>query len=274
MNLNEENQAIKENISIKINFVDCLDEELKEYFRKRLIRPSQVKKEWMSESDEQKIIYHCIPVATASQTGWEILSPYELIINWNGGKSLKDLSIVDITSKSPEYKSIKKWSPSRIMASVESHFPVGILTFRLPFVIETPPGWGLWVAGPANTWIDGLAPIEAIVETNWLPFTFTFNWKVTAPNKNIKIPLHFPIGRIIPFPLNLNEKTNIVTQEMTSNDKLHKKFKEYASSRVEHIKNINKKQFKVQKFYKNGTDASGCPYKGFHKLFYKFKNIK
>jgi len=272
MILNQQNQAIKEDILVKINFLDCVDQSLKEYYQKKLIKPAEIKRDWMSQ-DKQNIIYHCLPVTTASQTGWNILSPHELIVNWNGGKSPKDLSIIDVTSKSLDYENVKQWSESRTIAPAFSHVAIGILTFSMPFIVETPPGWGLLITGPSNMWIDGIAPIEAIVETNWLPFTFAINWKITTPNKNIKIPLHFPIGRIIPFPLNLNEKTEIVMKNIEP--ELFGKYEQYARSRIEHSKNINpNKVFQPQKFYKNGTDSSGCPYKGFHKLFYKFKDIK
>ena len=41
------------------------------------------------------------------------------------------------------------------------------------------------VTGPANHLKDDMVPIEALVETDWLPNSFTMNWKITVPEKLI-----------------------------------------------------------------------------------------
>ncbi|AMB47703.1 DUF6065 family protein [Methylobacterium sp. AMS5] len=41
------------------------------------------------------------------------------------------------------------------------------------------PGWALIARGPPNSPRDGIAPLEGLVETDWLPFTFTMNWRFT-----------------------------------------------------------------------------------------------
>jgi hypothetical protein len=269
MKLDEKNQIIKEEVIIKINFLDNIRPELNEYYIKNLIIPASASRDWMTE-EKQRYSYHCLPMVAASQMGWDILSPQDLVIYWNGGNSVKDVSILDVANKkSAKYEGVETYG------SAVSHFPVGIVSFSFPFIITTPPGWGIWVSGPSNLWIDGMSPLQGIVETNWLPFSFTMNWKITEKNKPIRIPLHFPICKIIPFPLNLNEKSEIAHENLDMNSSLGKAYTEYSASRTEYNKKIDKREDSAkagnQKFYKNGTDASGCPYKGLHKLFYKYK---
>ena len=37
------------------------------------------------------------------------------------------------------------------------------------------------VKGPSNHWKPNCAPLEGVVETWWLPYTFTLNWKIVSP---------------------------------------------------------------------------------------------
>lgn len=264
MNLDTNNQVIKDQIDIEILFIEGTQKEVKDYYINNLITSAPLKREWLNKP-EQKYGYQCQPMVAANQMGWHILSSSEIIINWNGGQSTKDVFIQEVNSDI-NYN------------SVASHFSVGIVTFSFPFVIKTPPGWGIWVGPPSNEWINNMEGLQGIVETNWLPFTFTMNWKILEENKTIVIPKHFPIAKMVPFPLNLNEKINLVHKDLVDYPDFNKKYKDYSNSRSQfnkHLKEIpnNPDSSTVQGFYKRGTDASKCPYLGFHKLFYKFKDL-
>jgi hypothetical protein len=39
----------------------------------------------------------------------------------------------------------------------------------------------VWARGGPNRIKDGIHPLDGLVETNWLPFSFTMNWKFTRP---------------------------------------------------------------------------------------------
>ena len=41
----------------------------------------------------------------------------------------------------------------------------------------------MWVMGPPNHIKDGIQPLVGLVETDWLPFPFTMNWRFTRPGK-------------------------------------------------------------------------------------------
>ncbi len=60
-----------------------------------------------------------------------------------------------------------------------SMFGHGILTFHIPFLVRTHPGYNLLVRGPANMPRDGVSPLEGIVETDWAVATFTMSWQLT-----------------------------------------------------------------------------------------------
>lgn len=273
MNLDDKNKILKEEVDVKFNFLHDTPEILRKYYQETLIVPASPQRDWMS-TENQKYAYHCVPMVVASQMGWDILSPQDLIVNWNGGQQVKDVTVIDVTNKKlDQYRPVLFQYPA-----ASSHFPVGIITFSFPFVIQTPPGWGIWVSGPSNLWLDGASPLQGLVETNWLPFSFTMNWKITEKNKPIRIPLHFPICKLVPFPLNLNEVAKASYHELDENSDFGKAFWLYRGSRSRFNEGIHKKidghVAGNQKFYKHGVDSSGCPYKGFHKLFYKYKKAE
>ena len=64
---------------------------------------------------------------------------------------------------------------------VSSNFGYGIVTWYLPYLFRTSPGYNLWVRGPVNSPKDGIVPLEGLVETDWAEATFTVNWKITRP---------------------------------------------------------------------------------------------
>ena len=63
---------------------------------------------------------------------------------------------------------------------------------------------------PNRSWAQ---PLEGIVETDWLPATFTMNWRLTRPN----YPVHFeagdPICMVVPVPRGLAESLVPVARE-------------------------------------------------------------
>jgi hypothetical protein len=76
-----------------------------------------------------------------------------------------------------------------------SLFGQGIITFHIPGIFRTPPGWNLWIGGSPNQPKDAIYPLTGVVETDWSPFTFTMNWRFTRPNQWI----HFAAGEAICF---------------------------------------------------------------------------
>jgi hypothetical protein len=102
--------------------------------------------------------------------GWEVVTPSRVIAEWNGNRGLSDIVIrVDST-----------WADDRL---VSSHFGHGILTFHTGYLFRTEPGVAVWARGAPNLPKDGIAPLDGVIETDWLTFTFTMNWQFTRPGR-------------------------------------------------------------------------------------------
>jgi hypothetical protein len=132
------------------------------------IVPGQSRRQWMDET-RHRFAYRCLPLTIANSMGWEILLPAKVRAEWNGGPNLSDLTI---ESDDPVWK-------AKQLAM--SHFGHGVLTFPINYLFRTEPGIGLWARGAPNSPKDGIAPLDGLIETDWLSFTFTMNWQFTRP---------------------------------------------------------------------------------------------
>lgn len=113
--------------------------------------------------------YKCLPLTVANTAGWELLCPTGVDIEWNGGPSAADITVIlDETEGHPFAK---------------SHFATGIVTFETGWLFRTSPGDHLWAMGPTNDPKDGIAPLTGLLETDWLPYTFTMNWQMTRAGR-------------------------------------------------------------------------------------------
>ena len=121
---------------------------------------------WMAATDQQ-FANRCLPLLMANQSGWFVLNCHPLRATWTGDDAIAGLC-VEYLDGSPPYPAI-------------SHFGYGVLTWTLPYLFRTSPGYNLLVRGPANWPKDGACPLEGVVETDWAVATFTMNWKLTRP---------------------------------------------------------------------------------------------
>ena len=126
--------------------------------------------------------------------GWELLNPVESEFTWNGG----DLN---------QAINIRHRGQSAFAGG--SHFGSGIVTWYLPFLFRTSPDLGLIVTGPANHERNDAVPLDAYVRTDWLPFPFTMNWRLTCKHAPTTFEAGEPICRILPYPIALLEETRL-----------------------------------------------------------------
>jgi hypothetical protein len=145
--------------------------------------PAARTRSWM-EATNQRFANRCLPLLMANQAGWFLISAHSLWVTWNGGN---DLGAVKV-----------EYSKGAAPYPASSHFGHGIVTWSVPYLFRTPPGYNLLVRGPSNWPKDGIAPLEGLVETDWSPATFTLNWQLTRPHH----PVHFeegePIAMLVP----------------------------------------------------------------------------
>lgn len=126
--------------------------------------PAARERNWMNSTHE-RFANRCLPLLMANQAGWVVVSNARVRARWNGGASPDSVEF--------EYGDDSTFRPT-------SHFGHGIITWSLPFLFRTPPGFNLLVRGPANCPKHGIAALEGLVETDWAPATFTVSWKFTG----------------------------------------------------------------------------------------------
>lgn len=148
------------------------------------IEPAAHNRAWMDATDG-RFANRCLPMLMANQNGWTMGSPVAFTAVWNGGVGSADTRI-----------GFDRGTPT--FAPVNTHFGNGVVTFMIPFVIRTDPGWNLLVRGPANAPKDGVSPLEGLVETDWTVATFTMNWKLTRPGLAVRFEKDEPICMIVP----------------------------------------------------------------------------
>jgi hypothetical protein len=127
----------------------------------------------------QRFANRCLPMLIANQ-GWHILNTRKIAVTWDGGAAIGSLRIDHADGNAVPF--------------VGSHFGSGILTWNIPYLFRTPPGFNLLVRGPANWPKDGIQALEGIVETDWADATFTMNWQMTRPHFTVIFEAGEPIA--------------------------------------------------------------------------------
>jgi hypothetical protein len=146
-------------------------------------RPAPQERDWM-EATHQRYAYRCLPLNIANAHGWELLCTAGFRAAWDGTAAKTCITIVPDPGSSPP---------------AVSHFGSGVLTFHVPCVFRTEPGIDLYVTGPVNRPKDAIAPLSAVVETDWADYSFTMNWLFTRPSTIIRFEKGEPICHFFPI---------------------------------------------------------------------------
>jgi len=146
------------------------------------LAPSPSHRPWIAGA--AAFAHRCLPLLIANQAGWVVLNSHTLRATWTGGEDPASLRV--------EYQ--EGYAPYPAV----SHFGHGILTWNIPFLFRTPPGYNLLVRGPANWPKDGASPLEGLVETDWSVAAFTMNWKLTRPRLPVPFAKGEPICMLVP----------------------------------------------------------------------------
>ena len=145
--------------------------------------PAAGSRSWMTKTN-RRFAYRCLPMVIANQAGWFILTSHELTVTWNG-LSAPDGLTIEYSGGSDPYTAL-------------SHCGHGILTWQIPYLFRTSPGYNLLARGPANCPKVGAYPLEELVETDWSVATFTMNWQLTMPGSPVKFSKGEPICMVVP----------------------------------------------------------------------------
>jgi hypothetical protein len=209
------------------------------------ILPSPTSRDWM-DATPNRFAYRCLPLVIANQAGWTIPCPIGFRVRWNGDPSPNTTMGFEFDDQADRWKT---W--------ITSHFGSGIFTFSIPWLFRTDTPICLAVRGAPNTWKDGAAALEGIVETHWSPFTFTMNWKVTRPNEWIRFEKDEPICFLQPIDLGLIEESHPALKKIDADPATKAEFDEWNEARRGLIKDPNR-GMNWQKNYFQGKAMSGA----------------
>jgi hypothetical protein len=180
------------------------------------ILTAPVARDWMDQS-ANRFAYRCLPLAIANQAGWVVPSPVTFSACWNGDLSKEGVTITCASGTSDP--------------RVVSHFGSAVVTITLPYLFRTPPGVNLWVKGPANWIKDGVQALEGVVESDWMPATFTMNWKLTRPHYPVRFEQGEPICMLVPVPRGLAESLQPRLSRLQDNPELAAQYDKWRSQR-------------------------------------------
>jgi hypothetical protein len=186
--------------------------------------PARRERKWMDDA-AVKFSYRCLPLTMANQYGWEILSTRHLRATWDGQSHPEGIRVKTLHGGGGIH--------------CHSDFGGGVLTFTVPFLIKTPPGWNLMVRGPTNSPKDGLVALDGIVETDWAHTTFTMNWRFTRAC-TVEFVVGEPVCQFFPIERNAIGAFKAQVRMLESNPKLHGKFLAWAASRKEVLRRLGK----------------------------------
>ena len=212
-----------------------------------VIRPAPLEREWMHATHE-RFAYRCLPLNIANAHGWEILSPTGFTAGWNGLAGLDAVLI---------------GADAGATAPAVSHFGHGILTFHIPALFRTEPGYDLMVQAPINRPKDGIYGLSGVVETDWAPFSFTMNWVFTRPNILLRFEKNEPICHIFPVKRGEIEALSPEVRALSSDPALKAEYETWSASRNNFNADLKTpgseaQAAKWQKIYLQGKTETGA----------------
>lgn len=201
----------------------------------------------MDNHTQPRLPYRCLPLSIANTSGWELLCPFSFSVLWNGGAASTDIIIKADDPANKEF--------------ALTRFSAGIVTMRTGHLFKTEPGWDLLITGPPNRPKHLISPLSAIVETSWVPFPGTMNWKFTRPG-TVRFEKDEPFCFIMPVPHTAIDEFEIEQAPLETNPELLAEFNEWNASRMDFLKRRAAREPKAvkedwQKHYFKGEKLDG-----------------
>lgn len=192
------------------------------------LRPASQTRAWMLKS-EMRFSNRCLPLRTANGIGWFVLNPKEVTVEWDGNA---------LHSSEPEHAKL--------------HFGERVITFEQGHLFRTDPGWGIWVKGPPNIENGPLQNLEAIVETDHLPYPFTINLRFAAPGR-VRLRKGAVLAQLIPYPLSSVANVELTVSDLSSEPLLGEHQQRWIDERAR----MKGKKAPWHGWYSRGVD---CPF--------------
>jgi Family of unknown function (DUF6065) len=213
------------------------------------LQPASPDRGWMDNAPS-RFPNRCLPLRIANAHGWTIrlLETFQAI--WTGGGEREAVSLVTPSGVQPQ--------------TACSHFGGGVLTFSVPAVIRTPPGYDLFVTGPVNACIDGIVPLSGVVETDWSDYSFTMNWRFTRPDVRVQFNAGDPFCHFFPIKRQELEEMETEITPIDSDPRLAASHRLWAEGRDKfnadlHVPDSDAAKRGWEKQYFRGVNPDGSP---------------
>jgi hypothetical protein len=211
------------------------------------IEPASPRRDWM-DATFKKIAYRCLPLIAANQAGWVVRCPASFTAVWSGKPDNHGVR-VDLDADHGHLASIAL-----------SHFGGGVLTFVLPWLFRTSPGYGLLLRGLTNETKENAVALDAVVETDWSPYTFTMNWRILRANAPVRFAKGDAVCLIQPFALDLLEQVDCSFEPFSAApDELRRGFDDFVNRRSANIAVAPQGGYESQRDYFAGRYPDGSP---------------
>ncbi len=178
------------------------------------IIPAYRQRDWMQIGKGHP--YHCLPMVMANQSGWFVLAPHPVIAEWDGTENEKCVKVEIIGD-------VK-------MPQAHAYPSTGILSWTIPYIFRTSPGWNILCRGPSNMAKDGIAPLEGLIETDWAVSSFSMNWRFTRPG-TIRFEKDEPIAMLVPQKRGDLELFEAQFAELSTNPELEAGYTKWITER-------------------------------------------
>lgn len=210
------------------------------------LRPAKHERDWI-EASPGRYAARCLPLLIANQSGWEVVLEEGLVATWSG---------------KPDITSVKIESSAAVRRAASSHFGQGILTFHLPYVFRTPPGYNLLIRGPSNRPKAGISPLEGVVETDWTAASFTMNWQITEVDKPVRFAAGDVIAMLVPQRRGELEHFEPRIERLLDDPDTASRHELFTQSRSGFLKDLKKQESTAQeegwqRYYFQGRDPDG-----------------
>lgn len=209
------------------------------------IEPASPKRDWMDKLHDG-FPYRCLPLVIANQLGWIVRAPISAEATWSGGADPTHTHI-DVHDTTPEHQ----------RPMISSHFGGGIVTVSLPWLFRTSPGTALWVGGVPNRPVPGVAPLEGVIETEWAPYTFTMNLKLTDAGRVVYFDPGQPVCMIRPVTFAPLESMSLRYDDIRNNPELRQRFEQWRRQRLDFNADPERTPKDWQKNYYKGNMPDG-----------------
>ncbi len=120
--------------------------------------------------------------------GFDLLCPQAFEATWNGGPDAGDVEIHCPAGPADAAQGFVRGGGE------------GRLTFHPGYQFKTESDQVLWARGPIPAAKDGLVPLEALIDSSFLPSTLTLSWRFTRPGQTVRFAAGEPFCTVLPYP--------------------------------------------------------------------------